>query len=166
MKIIYLSLLSIAIIAEGTYFYCDHQSKQQQAQLAATFREQASTRLSQLETQTNNEFNKVDAIVQAISKAQDIFIQKSETNIRSAIDQLQTQAQNAQQKNEAVLEAAGQQASAAAMTVENLKKGALAQLQETEEQLVLLKKEQIARANEADNRWKIHGIRHVSELGQ
>jgi hypothetical protein len=171
MKTIYLSLLSLALIGQATYFYCDYQAKQEQAQLNASFREKAIAELSKLKADT-------DAADAATKVSEETLEQKCKFAIKALSEHTESSLYAAQQKNESLLNAVQAQAQSAAThaqsaatqaqstvaAVEDLKngalaelKGALAALQGTETELVLLKKEQIVRANEIDNRWRKQG---------
>jgi hypothetical protein len=179
MKIIYLSVLSLAIIGQGTYFYLDHQAKIRQTQLAAEFRAEISAKLSQseaeitaklaglhdettaklsrLEAQTDNAID----VAQAVSKS----VRAIGEGVQAVTDEeqrLNRYVQESQQKNESMLN----MAIAAVGDIEKFKDKTLAQVQENETQLGLLKKEQVAKANfAADKHWRQTEPRHVSDLG-
>src|SRR5215468_3980949 len=96
MKIIYISLLSVAIVGQAGYFCYDYQAKKHQSELNDSFREQTAARVSQLETKTDNTLREVGAAV-------DDAVKSGAAQVKQQLEQRFAELQNSEALYEADL---------------------------------------------------------------
>jgi chromosome segregation ATPase len=115
MKIIYISLLSVAIIGQAGYFCYDYQAKKQQSELNDSFHEQTVARLSQLERKANSALLDVKTLKELYPTLVDKAVKISATQIEQLQDRVaqlqdrQTQSQDRQTQTDKAIEQTRQQ---------------------------------------------------------
>lgn len=140
MKIIYLSLLSAVVLAQAGYFYYDCQAKRHESELNGSFRQQTVAALNELETKTDSSLAETRAEIDALKEFCPILVRKAFQSGISPVEQRLTQTEERLTQAEKTIA----QTNDVINAVNGLQKDSLAKLQETETQLLLLKKEQIA----------------------
>ena len=161
MKIIYISLLSVAIIGQAGYFCYDYQAKKQQSELNDSFHEQTVARLSQLERKANSALLDVKTLKELYPTLVDKAVKISATQIEQLQDRVaqlqdrQTQLQDRQAQTDKAIEQTRQQmdtqTNEVVSGINKLRLESLGKLQDTELELTALKTE---RADTTDKALK------------
>ena len=151
MKIIYISLLSVAIMGQAGYFYYDYLAKKHQAELNDSFRVQTSARLSKLETKTDDALQEEGALKELYPTLVNKAVKISATQIEQLQDRVaqlqnrQTQSQDRQTQTDKAIEQTRQQMDTQTNDVvsgiNKLRLESLGKLQDTELELTALKTE-------------------------
>jgi chromosome segregation ATPase len=151
MKILYVSLLSVAVLGQAGYSWYDYQVKKHQSELNDCFREQTAATLSQLATKTNGALQEIGALKELYPTLVNKAVKTSTTQIEQLQDRVaqlqdrQTQLQDRQAQTDKAIEQTRQQmdtqTNEVVSGINKLRLESLGKLQDTELELTALKTE-------------------------